>query len=220
MAPEDIQPKPEANTGVSVRETGRTARKLNFMRTEHFPETAGRATVRANRASAHKSRVTWAPDPRMRTLLLISDDARFYKELRPAANAASLLAVRTSGGPSVPSVVQVLRPAVVVLDLDLPAESAWGTADLLLQEKNCPPVVLLTGRSERFDVSTAIQAGSLVDKSAGAGRLLEVAGDTLASIGASQAEQNAVQRIVLRWLKPYGGGLSAAPALRFWGINE
>jgi DNA-binding response OmpR family regulator len=64
------------------------------------------------------------------------------------------------------------QPALVLLDLDLPSQAAWAAADCLLQEKSCPPLILLTARSEQFDLSTAIRAGSL-DKTTGPGRLLE-----------------------------------------------
>ena len=70
--------------------------------------------------------------------------------------------------------------AAVLLDLDLPSQGAWEVADSLLQEAGCPPVILLTGRRDQFDVSTAIRAGSLVDKSASLAKLLEVVDQALA----------------------------------------
>ena len=71
------------------------------------------------------------------------------------------------------------QPAVVLLDLDLPSQAAWEAADWLLQEQNCPPLILLTARSGQFDLSTAIRAGSLVDKTIGPSQLLEVVDETL-----------------------------------------
>ena len=68
---------------------------------------------------------------------------------------------------------------MVLLDLDLPSQAAWEAADWLLQEQNCPPLILLTARSGQFDLSTAIRAGSLVDKTIGPSQLLEVVDETL-----------------------------------------
>ena len=141
-------------------------------------------------------------------------------ELRHAANGVGVMIARANGAPSVISVVRAVKPAAVLLDLDLPAEAAWVTADALLQEDDCPPVLLLTGRSEQFDVRTAVRAGSLVDKSAGPARLLEVARETVAAPNSWPAERNAIQRVVLRWLKPCGWSVPVTPAFRFWGINE
>jgi CheY-like chemotaxis protein len=112
------------------------------------------------------------------------------------------------------------QPAAVLLDLDLPAQAAWEAADCLLQEESCPPIILLTARSDQFDLSTAIRAGSLVDKSAGSSRLLEVVDQTLAGPCSAQAERNAIQRVMIRWLRPCGWSAPVTPAHRFWGTNE
>ena len=109
---------------------------------------------------------------------------------------------------------------MVLLDLDLPSQAAWEAADWLLQEQNCPPLILLTARSGQFDPSTAIRAGSLVDKTIGPSRLLEVVDETLGVPCSAQAERNAIQRVVIQWLKPCGWSIPVTPAYRFWPLNE
>jgi DNA-binding response OmpR family regulator len=130
------------------------------------------------------------------------------------------MVVRVDGAADVSRIVYAVRPAVVLLDLDLPAEAAWEKADSLLQEQRCPPVILLTARKEQIDLRTAIQAGSLVDKSGEPTHLLDVVDRTLAMTDSSQPERNAIQRAIVRWLRPCNWSVPVTPAYRFWGINE
>jgi hypothetical protein len=89
-----------------------------------------------------------------------------------------------------------------------------------LQEPRCPPLILLTGQRDQFDVSTAIRAGSLVDKSANLAKLLEVVDQNLALPDANRAERNASQRVVIRWLRPCAWSVPVTPTYRYWGLNE
>jgi FixJ family two-component response regulator len=114
----------------------------------------------------------------------------------------------------------MMQPVAVVLDLDLPSDGAWEIADGLLQEAGCPPVVLLTGRRDQFDVSTAIRAGSLVDKSADLAKVLEAVEEALALPESNRGERNAIQRITIQWLRPCAWSAPVTPTYRFWGLNE
>jgi len=89
-----------------------------------------------------------------------------------------------------------------------------------LQEESCPPLILLTARSDQFDMSTAIRAGSLVDKTTDPSRLLEMVDQTLAGPCSAQAERNAIQRVMIRWLRPCGWSAPVTSAHRFWGTNK
>jgi CheY-like chemotaxis protein len=153
-------------------------------------------------------------------ILLVSDDANLGESLSRAAERMQRAVVRVDKTVDALQRVRSGQPAVVLLDLDLPSQAAWATADCLLQEQNCPPVILVTAHSDQFDLSTAIRAGALVDKTTGPGRLLEAVDKTLAVPCSAQAERNAIQRVVIRWLKPCGWSVPVTPAYRFWGINE
>ena len=107
--------------------------------------------------------------------------------------------------------------AAVWLDLDLPSQGAWEIADSLLQEAGCPPLILLTGRRDQFDVSTAIRAGSLVDKSASLAKLLEVVDQALALPDSNRGERNAIQRIMIQWLRPCAWSAPVTPTTVSWG---
>ena len=155
-----------------------------------------------------------------RTILLISEDRELHENLRTLANTRGDLVVRAKGPIGSLAILQVVRPVVVLLDLDLPRQAAWETADALLQCNTCPPIILLTGRTEQFELETAIRAGSLVAKSEPPSALLELVEHRLETSKVNQVERNAIQRVLIRWLKPCDWLESAAPAHRFWGINE
>jgi DNA-binding response OmpR family regulator len=176
--------------------------------------------IQENQFRAHRSKRLRPSYRARRTILLISDDKPLYENLRAFANTAGQMVVRTEHAAGTVAVLRVTRPTVVLLDLDLPDEAAWEAADLLLQEPICPPVILLTGRIERFDMRTAIQAGSLVRKGESPSRLLEIVEEALEMPQINQAERNTIQRVLIRWLKPFEWGASNVPAYRFWGINE
>ena len=153
-------------------------------------------------------------------ILLVSDDATLGENLRHAAERTGRAVLRVERTAEALRRVRSDQPTVVLLDLDLPSQAAWEAADWLLQEPNCPPLILLTARSDQFDLSTAIRAGSLVDKTIDPSRLLEVVDETLRVPCSAQAERNAIQRVVIRWLRPCGWSASVTPAYRFWSINE
>jgi len=70
---------------------------------------------------------------------LVSDDAELGQNLERAATQASRTVVRVNGATDALRTMRIIRPAAVLLDLDLPAEAAWAAADSLLQEESCPP---------------------------------------------------------------------------------
>ena len=153
-------------------------------------------------------------------ILLISDDAVVAENLRRTAEQTGRSVVRAAGLGEALRTAHVIQPVAVVLDLDLPSHGAWEIADSLLQEAGCPPVILLTERRDQFDVSTAIRAGSLVDKSAGLAKLLEVVDQALALPDSNRGERNAIQRIMIQWLRPCAWSVPVTPTYRFWGLNE
>ena len=159
------------------------------------------------------------PGPKQ-LILLISDDVAVAENLRRVAERAGRSVVRAAGLGETLRTAHMMQPVAVVLDLDLPSRGAWVIADSLLQEAGCPPVILLTGRRDQFDASTASRAGALVDKSAGLAKLLEVVDQTLAMPDCNQGERNAIQRIIIQWLRPSAWSVPVTPACRFWGVNE
>lgn len=153
-------------------------------------------------------------------ILLVSDDAALGDNLGRAADQVGRAVAHAGRLDEALRAVRSAHIAAGLLDLDLPSQGAWEIADRLLQEARCPPLILLTGRRDQFDVSTAIRAGSLVDKSASLAELLAVVDQTLALPSSSLPERNAIQRVVIRWLKPCGWSVPLTPAYRFWGLNE
>jgi DNA-binding response OmpR family regulator len=162
---------------------------------------------------------TPAPGPK-ELLLLISEDALVADDLRRAAEVAGRSVVRTAGLGETLRTAHMMQPVAVVLDLDLPSDDAWRIADGLLQEAGCPPLILLTGRRDQFDMSTAIRAGSLVDKADGWSKVLEAVDQALALPDSNRRARNAVQRITIQWLRPCGWSAPVTPTCRFRRVNE
>jgi DNA-binding response OmpR family regulator len=172
------------------------------MRTQHHSKLASTFRFTGPRRAVRATSGVGVTDPAKRTILLISDDAKLHQDLRWIANSNGRMVVRVDGATDTLRIMYVVRPVAVLLDLDLPSGTAWETADTLLKEKTCPPVILLTAHRDRFDVRTAILAGCIVEKSVGPVRLLEVVEQILAASESVQSERNALQRVVIRWLRP------------------
>ena len=151
--------------------------------------------------------------------LLISKDRLLGQGLREAAEEAGLLLVHSALSGLVWQ-MRALRPGAVLLDLDLPSEAAWEVADRLLEVESCPPLILVTARTNQFDPGLALRAGIIVDKSAEPTRLLRLAKEASAQYGSSQAERNSIQRILIRWFRPSGWSVPVTPAYRFWSLKE
>ena len=166
------------------------------------------------------SAVARAARPQQRRLLVLSDDEEFWQSLSAAARNGGRKLVRQHAAAGTARILRLVKPAAVLVDLDLSSAAAWDAADSLLQDATCPPLLLLTSRSDQVDFKTAIQAGSLIDKSECPARLLELAEVTLESQGSVHREQSAMQRLVIRWLKPCKWSAQVIPLRRFWGINE
>ena len=153
-------------------------------------------------------------------ILLVSNDTALGENLRRDGNRSGRSVVQAHGSAEALRAVRSGQLAAVLLDLDLPSQSAWEVADSLLQEAGCPAVILLTGRRDQFDVSTAIRAGSLVDKSASLAKLLEVVDQALALPDCNRGERNAIQRIMIQWLRPCAWSVPVTPTYGFWGLNQ
>ena len=152
--------------------------------------------------------------------MFVSTDRQLHESLRTLANTIGQMVVRAEYALGTVAILRATRPVVVLLDLDLPNEAAWEVADFLLKEPSCPPVILLTARTEQFDARTAIRAGPLVSKGESACRLLEIVQEALEKQTINQAERNAIQRVHLHQLRRTNWVEETTPAYRFWGINE
>jgi CheY-like chemotaxis protein len=165
-------------------------------------------------------RAVQATNAASRTILLITNDKTYHENLRSLANTIGLFVVKATRASGTVAILQATRPVAVLLDLDLPDEAAWRMADMVLNEPGCPAVILLSGRTAQFDMRTAIRAGSLMSKNDPPGRLLGVIQERLQLPEADQVEWNAIQRVLIRWLRPSGWAEPTGAAHRFWGINE
>jgi DNA-binding NarL/FixJ family response regulator len=83
--------------------------------------------------------------------VLIVDDQPDFREAAAALLTAEGFDVvgAVEDGPAAVAAVERLRPAVVLLDLQLPGLDGFGVAELLAATAEPPAVVLISGRPER-----------------------------------------------------------------------
>jgi DNA-binding response OmpR family regulator len=153
-------------------------------------------------------------------ILLMSHEAALGQNLRSAAECEGRYVIRVEEMREMLSTLRTTRPAAVLLDLDMPDSAAWEAADRLLRETSCPPVLLLTTQTAQFNVQVAIRTGSIIDKSTAPDQLLQIVNQVVSSPNSVQAERNAMQRIVVLWLKPESWQVPVSYSYRDWGINE
>ncbi|HTY89436.1 MAG TPA: hypothetical protein VMB80_18445 [Candidatus Acidoferrum sp.] len=160
------------------------------------------------------------PEPARPALLLVSEDGELAARLGRAVSLAGLDFRKTSN-PSLACRLAVRhRPAVVGLDLDLPESAIWETAGELLEGTACRGLILLSGRTDHFDLGAAIRAGAVLDKSGGPARFLEELQGILAAPEGQQVDRKARQRLLVRWLQPHQWPVVMEATPRNWGINE
>jgi len=152
--------------------------------------------------------------------LVFTADESFWEKLRSAATGVRKLVRRRNTSDS-RRAFRLSKPDAVLLDLDIPAPSVWDAADSLLRDASSPPILLLTSRSGQIDFKTAIEAGSLIDKRTDPAELLALIEAAQDLPERACRERNAMQQLVIRWLKPFVSSAPQTPSLnRFWGINE
>ena len=155
-----------------------------------------------------------------KTVLLVSDDARLDTVLGGMAGAANVATQRVSDAAVAFCLATQERPAILFVDLDLPALEGWEIAGRFLKDVNGPPLILLTGRPGQFDMEVAIRTGMVLDKANAPGRWREKMNRVLSEPKADQEHNRAGQRLLLRLLHPFDWIAPGVPPNRHWGINE
>jgi CheY-like chemotaxis protein len=181
------------------------------MNAPHYLHSQG---TRVLRKDANTTRAAGGPQIIGRNtnlFLLLSGDATLGRNLRDAADQMGLLFVHSASLIGAIWQLRALRPGAVLLDLDWPSEAAWETADRLLELESCPPVILVTARTNQFDPGIAVRAGTIVDKSAGPTRLLRLA-EQVSAQPSFEGERNSIRRILIRWFRPSGWPVPVTPA--------
>jgi ActR/RegA family two-component response regulator len=198
--------------------------KRNFLRKQKCKSSRGRSTpinvgaygARDSEISSQRIREKQGAIKRW-VILLVSNDLEFDKRLRMAAVQRGQLVIRVESLKSALRIVHTECAGGVLLDLDFAGKAAWDWAGGLMQDVNCPPVILITGSGEQFDLRMAVLAGSVLGKSADADLILNIVGGILE---APVAEHSITRRKIIGQRTPASEPIPLIPARRFWGINE
>lgn len=181
----------------------------------------GRSCLAHVRAEAGSDLSPWLLTERTRkTLLLVSDDANLGVRVSAAADLAKLAFQQANDAANALRLTARDYPAIVLLDLDMPASAGWNATERFLADDNGPPLGLMTGRTGHFDLGMAICAGMVLDKSIVQRRLLEQVHVLLERSGQDQERYLACLRLLVHWLRTYELAAPTSSEHRHWGINE
>lgn len=155
-----------------------------------------------------------------RVILSVSDDLDFDKGLRIAALQRGQIVIRVESVEAALRIVETECSGVILLDLDFVGKAAWELAGSLLQDPQCPPVILLTGQGEQSDLRMSVFVGSIFQKSDDAEDILNIVRNVLEMSFVEKARRSTAQRGIFRELVSGREPAPLIPTRRFWGINE
>jgi CheY-like chemotaxis protein len=169
--------------------------------------------------STEDSRLRESDAPK-RVILLVTHDIKLDHGLRSAAKTEGYIILRVESLADALRTVRAGCAHIALLDVDMAAESGWDTADGLMQNPNCPPVILMTGRTGQFEMRMAIEGGVLLDKTSDPVCILQAVNKIIETPASAVEERNAIQRVLIRWLRPLHWPSRPISTCRYWGINE
>jgi DNA-binding response OmpR family regulator len=155
-----------------------------------------------------------------RTILLVSQDAAFAGSLCLPAARNSFAVVRTSSFREAIEQLNRVKPAAVLLDLDLSSDVGWQAAEWFLGHEPGVPILMITGCTDQSELGAAIRSGTVFEKTHEPARLLHAVESMLEESATQGQERIARQQAWLRRAKPYRWEDAAALPYRYWGINE
>lgn len=183
--------------------------------------TSGRSCLAPATGGARPNRSPWLLTERTeKTVLLVSDDSNLGVRVSDTADLAELAFQQVNDARNAFRLAARDRPAVVLLDLDLPASAGWHATEQFLKDDHGPPLALMTGCTGHFDLDMAMCTGMVLDKSIVQRHLLEHVYALLTKSDMEQKHYRDCQRLLVRWLRPYEWAAPALPDHRHWGINE
>lgn len=154
-----------------------------------------------------------------RVIVSISSDMEFDRRLRMLAMQSGQIVIRVESVEDASRIVDSDCCGIILLDLDSMGRTALEMAGDLLRNALCPPVILLTGKGEQFDLRMTVFAGSILEKSTDTFRILNLLKTILKGWPTGQ-ERSHLQHGIVRWEESSDGPAPDVPAKRFWGINE
>lgn len=93
-------------------------------------------------------------------ILIIDDDPAMVKSVRHVLEGAGYNVYSMNTGEGVIERLQLLNPALVILDLVLPGESGFRIAKEIMKYKNIP-IIMMSLRKEEIDKHVAAASGAI-----------------------------------------------------------
>jgi len=137
-----------------------------IQRTEECAETAVEPPDNANAAKRTPIKT--------RVIVSISNDIEFDRRLRMLAMSTGQIVIRVETVDDALRIVDADCCGIILLDLDSMGRTALELAGDLLRDPLCPPVILLTGKGQQFDLRMTVFARSVLEKSMDTYRILNL----------------------------------------------
>jgi FixJ family two-component response regulator len=153
-------------------------------------------------------------------LLVASNDTSVVECVVRALSSKSCVIVRIASSTEAVKHLVRLNPVATVVDLDLPGEEGWNTAERLLARHPAMPLVLLTGRTEDFTLASIIATALVLPKPVNAGRLRQTLEAAMSGSPARQEREQTRQHEMLRYARPLHSPEPVPHPYRHWGLNE
>jgi CheY-like chemotaxis protein len=97
-------------------------------------------------------------------ILVVDDDPSVLEMLTRVLVGEDYLVLAAASGPDALKVAATTPIDLVLLDLNMPGQSGWGTFERLTAEDPLVPVIIITARPNQLFAALASGAGALLEK--------------------------------------------------------
>jgi two-component system OmpR family response regulator len=96
----------------------------------------------------------------MALILVVDDEASLAEMVCDALNISGHTAVAANDGAAALAIVREQRPALVITDVNMPKIDGFELLDRLRKSGNETPVIVLTARTDKQDLTTGFRSGA------------------------------------------------------------
>jgi two-component system OmpR family response regulator len=96
----------------------------------------------------------------MALILVVDDEASLAEMVCDALNISGHTAVAANDGAAALAIVREQRPALIITDVNMPKIDGFELLDRLRKSGNETPVIVLTARTDKQDLTTGFRSGA------------------------------------------------------------
>jgi DNA-binding response OmpR family regulator len=141
-------------------------------------------------------------------ILVVDDDAAVRESLMNALSYENYLPIGACNGEEAIRLVESERPALVLLDLNMPGKSGWDVFEQILRRQPLLPVIVLTARPNQLFTSLGAGVGALIEKPFDFLKLLETMRDLLNEQPEQRVARLAGRQAHFQYIRPNGNDVT------------